>query len=249
MNYMQDNNPYQSNFGPDVQTAALADEWERTTFIRRTYAHLLGGIGLFVFLETLVFTMVSEAALDNAMRTLTAGRYNWLIVLGAFMVVSWIARSWAESSVSQSLQYLGLGGYVLAEAAIFVPLLYIAQKFAPGAITAAGIMTAVVFTGLTLIVFTTRADLSWMGKYLALAGIAALGLIVCGIFMPALPLGIWFSGAMVVLAAGYILYDTSNILHRYRTDQHVAASLALFASVALLFWYVLRIMIALSSRD
>jgi FtsH-binding integral membrane protein len=61
-------------------------------------------------------------------------------------------------------------------------------------------------------------------------------------------LGLWFSVAMVVLAGGFILYDTSNVLHHYRTDQHVAASLALFASVALLFWYVLRILLA-SSRD
>ncbi|HUG69098.1 MAG TPA: Bax inhibitor-1 family protein [Pirellulaceae bacterium] len=249
MNYIQNENPYEASFGPDVQTAALADEWGRTTFIRRTYAHLLGGIGLFVFLETMIFTMVSQAALDNMMGTMLGGRWNWLMVLGAFMVVSWIARSWAQSSASQSLQYLGLGAYVVAEAVIFVPLLYIAQRMAPGAIPAAGIMTAVVFTGLTAIVFTTRADFSWMGKYLALAGIAALGLIVCGVIFQGLPLGMWFSGAMVVLAAGYILYDTSNILHHYRTDQYVAASLALFASVALLFWYILRIMISLSSRD
>ncbi len=76
-----------------------------------------------------------------------------------------------------------------------------------------------------------------------------MGLIVCSFFIQGMPMGIWFSGAMVVLAAGYILYDTSNILHKYRTDQHVAASLALFASVAILFWYILRIMISLSSRD
>lgn len=249
MNSIQNDNPYQSNFGAEVQTAALADEWERTTFIRRTYTHLLGAIGLFVFLETLIFTMAPAGVLDNLMRTMMGGRWNWLIVLGAFMVVSWIARSWAESSTSQSLQYLGLGAYIIAQAVIFVPLLYIAQTIAPGAIQAAGIMTGVVFTGLTAIVFTTRADFSWMGKYLALAGIAALGLIICGFFFQSFPLGMWFSGAMVVLAAGYILYDTSNILHHYRTDQHVAASLALFASVAILFWYILRIMISLSSRD
>ena len=58
-------------------------------------------------------------------------------------------------------------------------------------------------------------------------------------------LGLWFSGLMVMLASGYILYDTSNVMLHYRTDQHVAASLALFASVALLFWYVLRIFMAL----
>ena len=54
---------------------------------------------------------------------------------------------------------------------------------------------------------------------------------------------------MVVFACGYILYYTSNILHHYRTDQYVAAALALFASVALLFWYVLQIFMSLSSRD
>jgi hypothetical protein len=53
----------------------------------------------------------------------------------------------------------------------------------------------------------------------------------------------------VLVACGWILYDTSNVLHHYRTDQHVAASLALFASVALLFWYVLRIVMAFTSRD
>ena len=55
-----------------------------------------------------------------------------------------------------------------------------------------------------------------------------------------------FSVAMIGLAAGYILFYTSNVLHHYRKDQHVAASLALFASLALLFWYILRIFI---SRD
>jgi FtsH-binding integral membrane protein len=46
---------------------------------------------------------------------------------------------------------------------------------------------------------------------------------------------------MVAFAGAAILYETSNILHHYRPNQHVAASLSLFASVALLFWYVLRI--------
>ena len=54
-------------------------------------------------------------------------------------------------------------------------------------------------------------------------------------------LGNLFAGVMVAFAAAYILYYTSNILHHYRLDQHVAASLALFASVALLFWYILQL--------
>ena len=62
-------------------------------------------------------------------------------------------------------------------------------------------------------------------------------------------LGLVFCAAMVALAAGFIIYDTSNIIHRYGTNEHVAASLALFASVALLFYYILRIFMAFGRDD
>ena len=65
------------------------------------------------------------------------GRFSWLIVLGLFMIVSFIADSWATSATNPAVQYAGLGLYVLAESIIFVPLLYIAEHFAPGAITSA----------------------------------------------------------------------------------------------------------------
>ena len=77
------------------------------------------------------------------------------------------------------------------------------------------------------------------------AGLAALGLIACAIFFQ-FALGPIFTVAMIALACGYILYHTSNILHHYRIGQHVAASLSLFASVALLFWYILQLFM---SRD
>jgi hypothetical protein len=50
------------------------------------------------------------------------------------------------------------------------------------------------------------------------------------------------------LASGYILYDTSNVLHHYRIGQHVAASLALFAAVALMFWYMIQLVMSLNRR-
>ena len=61
-------------------------------------------------------------------------------------------------------------------------------------------------------------------------------------------LGLIFSFLMVGLASAAILYDTSKIMHHYSKNQYVAASLELFASVALLFWYILRILIQFSSR-
>jgi FtsH-binding integral membrane protein len=62
-------------------------------------------------------------------------------------------------------------------------------------------------------------------------------------------LGLLFSAAMVIFAGAAILYDTSKVMHHYEPGQHVAASLELFASVALLFWYILQIVLSMSSRN
>jgi FtsH-binding integral membrane protein len=242
-------NPYQAPVNSYAPTAELADSYERAAFIRRTYGHLAGAIFAFAAILTLVFTLVPDETLLKFTGMLVGG-WTWLIVLVAFMGVSWLARSWAESSTSIQTQYIGLGLYVVAQAVIFVPLLCIATFYVrdPWLIPSAGIITLIMFAGLTAVVFVSGSDFSFLKMYLALGGLAAIALVVCGIFM-GLSLGIWFSVATVALACGYILYDTSNVLHHYRTDQHVAASLALFASVALLFWYVIRILMYLNARE
>jgi hypothetical protein len=225
--------------------AATATEDARVSFIRKTYAHLGGAIGLFVLLEFLIFQMPFHQKLVASMIGTQAG---WLIVLGLFMVTGWVAEKWASSDSSKTMQYLGLGLYTLAEAIIFVPLLYIAAHYSdPSVIPTAGLLTLLIFAGLTLTVFLTKKDFSFMRGALMVGSFAALGLIVCAILF-GFSLGLIFSFFMVVLAAGYVLYYTSNVLHHYRTDQHVAAALALFSAIALLFWYILRILIALSSR-
>ena len=143
-----------------------------------------------------------------------------------------------------------LGIYVLTEALIFLPLLTFAHIIVgdPSLIPAAALITLITFGGLTTVVFFTKADFSFLRMYLWWGGIIALGLIAASIFL-GFSMGIIFSGAMIALISGYILYDTSNVLHHYRTDQHVAAALALFASLAVLFWYVIQLLIALSGRD
>ena len=114
-------------------------------------------------------------------------------------------------------------------------------------IPAAAVTTLIMFAGLTAYVFITKQDFSFMRGFLAICMWAAVALIVVSILF-SFNLGVWFSALMIVAASAYILYYTSNVLLHYRTDQYVAASLALFASVALLFWYVLRIMMAFSRR-
>lgn len=253
MSQYDKHNPYRQEYAyvpassGSLPVAALAEEWDRAAFVRRTYAHLAGAVAAFIGIEAVIFTIVPPDALHNLVGTMVSG-WNWLFVLGAMMLVSWVAQGWASSSASQGMQYLGLALYVVAEAVIFVPLLYIASRYGgPATIPTAGIITGVVFGGLTGVVFITRADFSGLGKYLWLAGFLALGFIVCSIFFK-FQLGMVFNVALIGLACGYVLYYTSNVMHHYRLDQHVAASLALFAAVATLFWYILRIVMELNRR-
>jgi FtsH-binding integral membrane protein len=219
----------------------------RATFIRKTYAHLAGAILVFALLEAAILSIPGIA--NTVFGILGASSYSWLLVLGAFMFVSHFANKWAMSTTSLSTQYMGLGLYIVAEAIIFVPILLLAQLKTGDStlILKAGGVTALLFAGLTLIAFTTKKDFSFLGGMLKIVGMIALGVIVIAVVFPgAVTLGLWFSVAMVIFAAGTILYSTSNIIHHYGTEQYVAASLGLFASVALLFWYILQIFM---SRD
>jgi FtsH-binding integral membrane protein len=232
------------SYGYAMQPIAIrAEASERVAFIRRTYAHLAGAILVFVGLECILLNL--PVVQDAMFRMLGTGGYSWLIVLGLFMVVSWLANTWAHSETSVAIQYLGLGVYTVAEALIFLPLLYIANRYAPGSISTAAILTLAVFGGLTVSVFVTRKDFSFLGPILWMGSLLALGFIVVACLLP-INLGMVFSFAMVALLSGYILYYTSAVLHHYRTDQHVAAALALFSSIATLFWYILRIVMEAS---
>ncbi|MCP4351193.1 MAG: permease [Desulfobacterales bacterium] len=221
---------------------AEAQESVRAEFIKKTYQHLAFAILAFIGIEALLL----NSPLAPALTKLMIGGYRWLIVLAAFMGVSWIADSWARSSTSRQVQYAGLALYVFAESIIFVPLLYIANEYAPNVIPMAGIFTLLLFGGLTYTAFTSGKDFSFLGGMLKIGGFAAMGVIVCAIVF-GFGLGMFFSLIMILFAAGTILYSTSNVLRYYNPDQYVAASLSLFASVALLFWYIIQFLMSLSS--
>jgi FtsH-binding integral membrane protein len=219
-------------------TVAQAAPNERAAFIRKTYLHLGFAILAFIGVEWFLLQQSWAPALIGKM----TGGMGWLVVLGAFMGVSFLADRLASSDTSRGVQYAGLGLFIVAEAIIFMPLLYMAAYYAkdPGVIMKAGITTAFVFGGLTFAAFATRKDFSFLRGFLMVGGFVAIGIIVVSILF-GFDLGTIFAGAMAIFASVAILYNTSNIIHHYRTDQYVSASLSLFASVALLFWYILQI--------
>ena len=222
---------------------AIAEE--RAAFIRKTYMHLAGAIFVFMGLEFIIFS--TPPLLRFVLSLFSAS--PWIILI-AFLAASWVASSMASSAKSLGTQYLGLGLYTLAEAIIFVPILFLASRANPEAhvIPVAAIITLCIFGGLTAYVFVTGANFSFLGGGLSIALLAAIGIAI-GAALFGVSLGLWFSAAMVLLMSGFILYETSNVLHQYSTDQYVSAALALFASVATLFWYVLRIVMMFASDD
>ncbi len=228
--------------GPVVEHALPE---ERAAFLTRTYTHLLCAILAFVALESLWFSTPVAAWV---LQTLGAGRYMWLLFMAAFVGVSMLADKWAASTTSRGVQYAGLGLFTLFESILFLPLIFAAlvamtgEHADPTLLPRAAFVTGGLFAALTGVVFITRRDFTFLRSALIFAGLAAFGLIVCSVLFQ-FELGTIFSYAMVGLACCWILYDTSALQRRYRTSQHVAASLALFASVMLLFWYVLRIFI------
>ena len=235
MSYSYSENPYQS---PMSMFAAQAAADERSDFITKTYLHLAGAIGLFIILETVLLQL---PGIEQLVRLMTQSNIVWLVIIGLFVAVSYVANNWALNAVKPSTQYAGLGLYVVAEAILFVPLLYIAERVSPpGTILSAAAATVTLFGVLTAVVFITRKDFSFLRTVLLFGGIAAFGLIAVALVFD-FQLGPIFIYAMIALACGYILYDTSNVMNHYRIGQHVAASLALFASVALLFWYILQL--------
>lgn len=225
---------------PMPLVGSLTDE-RRVAFYKKTYTHLAMAVLLFIIVETIFFQI--PPLLEFAL-SLTQG-WTWLLMLGGFMLVTSYAEKMAIKSHDRGKQYMALLLYVVAEAFIFIPLIFVAMMIAANGggdiLNQAAILTLALFTGLSAIALLTKKDFSFLRSILTIGFFIAMGLIIAGTLF-GFNLGLWFSVGMVALAAGSILYQTSNMIHKYSEDQYVAASLGLFASLMLLFWYILSIL-------
>lgn len=208
----------------------------RVAFLRRVYGHLGVAIAAFALLEYALFT----TGLAYVIAQFVFGT-NWLLILGGFVLVSWLSSSVAHRATTPAAQYGAYAALIVAEGLLFAPMLVIAASRAEGVIAQAAMLSVVGFAGLTLVALTSGRDFSMLGAMLKWVGIVALVAIVAAVLF-GFELGTWFSVAMIAYAGGAILYDTSKVLRSYPADRAVAASMQLFASLALLFWYVLRLL-------
>jgi FtsH-binding integral membrane protein len=234
------------------EAAAYAPENARVGFIRRTYLHLAGSVALLCGIEALLLQAIRTDDGRALLMQWFGNPVALLLIIGFFIVGGFLARVLARADMPPVVKYLGLFMYICIEAIFLLPILVYATmhpKFGDSHIvTQAGLLTLVTFGGLSLTVFLTKKDFSFLGYGLMLASWLLFGVVLVAIVMaamgaPVISLGIGYSFLVIALAAGYILYDTSNILHHYGTDEHVAASLELLADVVLLFYHILRVLI------
>ncbi len=243
-----------------VATMGVSD---RVTFLRKTYAHLGVALIAFAAITAGMMRFMTETSLKFSEWALR-GRMNWLLVLGLFMVVGYVSERLARSQTSRGIQYVGLAIAVVAEAVLLQPMLWICvyrfgnpALFFSGAggglgeggkiILEAGVITMLIFVGLTVTVFVTKKDFSFMRGVLMICSFGALGVILASMAF-GFHLGAVFSGLMILLMAGYVLYQTSLVMSYFPPQGYVAASLMLFSTIATLFWYVLRLMMELNRR-
>jgi len=220
-----------------------ATDAERVSFYKKTYTHVALGVLAFIVFE---YVLLQSEAVIEFMLSMLQG-YRWLIMLGGFMLVTYYAESTVMRTSNKNVQYMGYLLYIFAEALIFVPLIFIAVAYTDSfmVLNQAAIVTLSLFSGLTAIVFVTKKDFSFLRAGLTVGFFLAIGLILAGTLF-GFDLGLWFSVGMCVLAAGSILYQTSNLIHKFGVEDYIPAALGLFASLMLLFWYVLQIFL---SRD
>jgi len=229
---MNDNVNY---LGP-VSEASVED---RSNFIWKCYAHVVGAILVFAGIEGYLL----QSGVANSIAVMSQN--SPMLFLGAFVLVGWGGTHLAHKLESIQMQYAVFAVFIFIYAVVFSPLLLMAMLYAPGMIDTAAGITVLASAGLIATVMITRKDFSFLRGLLVWIGMLAIvgifGSIIFGFH-----LGTWFSVAMIGFAGAAILYDTSNIMHHYPQDRYVAASMSLFASIAMMFFYILRL---LMSRD
>ncbi len=252
-----------------VATLGVSD---RVTFIRKTYAHLGVSLLAFAALTGGMIKFAPDLSWGFA-KMFLMGRslIGMLAVMALFIVGSVVSQRLAQSQTSRGLQYLGLALNITIYSLLlqpviwelmlrfsdFTPLQVLAIRSGDAVPTLNGqaasillqaiVVTMAIFTGLTLTVFVTKKDFSFLRGILVIGSFAVFGVILAAMLF-GFSLGAVFCGAVILLMAGYILFQTSSIMKDFPPTAYVAAALMLFSTVATLFLYVLRLFMEMNRR-
>jgi len=227
--YNRSNEPFSST-PLDMPVSANSAE-SQLNFIRKTYVLFMAGILTAVVSGGLCLTV--EPIFDMAVMVLKMPILAIGLIIGGSIAAQAMARV-------EGLNYLALFGFTALMGFLFAPII---AMYAPGVVGQAGFLTCVIFGSLTAYVFVTRKNFSFMGGMLF---IGMIGMVLAGIgnalFFKSNMMSYWISWFVLFLSSGYVLYQTSNLIHEYRENEYCAAALGLFISFFNIFMSLLNIL-------
>lgn len=188
---------------------------------------------------TMVFSTVT-AAISMAINP------PFMVYLGSIIVsfiMLFVINKKQNSAAALPLTFLftGLMGFGLG------PILnhYLAMPNGGQIVATALGMTAVTFFGLTGYVMSSRRDFSFMGGFLAAGSIVLIVAMLAMFILPMFGVNVSgmqlaFSAAVVFLMAGFLLYDTSNIING-NYNNYIMATVGLYLNIYNLFVHLLSL--------
>ena len=193
----------------------------------------------------LSMTLMFAGVLAAVSVAMNVGHGIALVSSIAAMVIMWfVLPRTANSSTGIPVLFAitGLFGLGLG------PVLNYYLAINPSIVTTAMGGTGVIFLGLSGYALTTRKDFSFMGGFLMVGMFVVIGAALLNIFMQMPVLSLVTSGAVILLMSGFILYETSSMIHNGETN-YIMAAASLFLSILNLFQALLHILGAFGGDD
>jgi len=187
----------------------------------------------------LSMTLLFSAATAGITMTLNLPGPGLLLTLAGYFGLLFLTTKFRNQGLGVAFVFAltGFMGYTLG------PILNAYLGMANGAQTVmmAFAATAAIFVALSLYALQSRRDFSYMGGFLTAGILVAFLAALAAVFfeIPALSLAV--SAAFVLLMAGLILYETSNIIHGGETN-YVMATVTLFVAIFNLFTSLLQLL-------
>jgi len=213
----------------NTNTITRSEQGELSTnrVLRNTYA-------------LLAMTLVFAAIMAMVSMRLTMPPMTGLVTLvGAMLLLMFVLPRFENSGIGIGIVFLGTGllGFGLG------PMLSAYLKMPNGGATVATALggTGAIFLALSAYVLTTKKRFEFMGGMLFVGIIVVFGAAILNIFMQIPALSLAISSAMVLLMSGFILFDTSRIVHGGETN-YIRATVSMFINIFNLFVHLLSLL-------
>ena len=195
----------------------------------------------------LSMTLIFSAVMAAVSIQLNFPPLHWAIQLGGMIGLLMLTNVFKNSAIGLLCVFAFTGFLGLTAGPTINAYLTFFSNGAELVMTAAG-GTGVIFLALSGYVLTTRKDFSFMGGFLFVGLIVMVVASLANLFFQVAAVQLALSAASILLFSGYILYDTSKIIHGGETN-YIMATVQLFLDIYIIFMNLLHLLGALSGRD